>query len=54
MKSTAKTKPPQLDTRAKKILKSLLDARKEAVKSARMHGVPVIYMRAGKIVRERP
>ncbi len=54
MEDTIKTKPPQPDARAKEILKSLRDARKEAVKSARMHGVPVIYMRAGKIVRERP
>jgi hypothetical protein len=39
--------------RAAEILKSLRDARKVAVKSARMHRVPVVYLKAGKLVRER-
>jgi hypothetical protein len=40
--------------RAAKILKSLRAARRTAVKTAKLHGVPIIYMRDGKIVRERP
>jgi len=49
-----KTKPLRANPRAAKILKSLRDARKVAVKSARMHQVPVVYLQAGKLVRERP
>jgi hypothetical protein len=40
--------------RAVEILRSLRDARKVAVKSARLHRVPVVYLQAGKLVRERP
>lgn len=50
----AQPKSRQLDARTVRILKALRDARKEAVKSARMHGVPIIYRRDGKLVRERP
>lgn len=42
-----------VDPRAAMILKALKDARKGAVKAARFHGVPMIYMKDGKIVRER-
>lgn len=41
------------DPRTAKILKSLKDARKAAVKAARFHGVPIVYMKDGKLVRER-
>jgi len=47
-KATART-----DRRSARILQSALDARKAAVESARMHGVPLIYLRNGKLVRER-
>lgn len=50
----AETKSARSGRRAAEILKSLRDARKMAVKSARMHGVPVVYLEAGKLVRERP
>lgn len=55
-----KASPPPIidsvrpDGRTADILKSLRDARKMAVKSARMHRVPVVYLKAGKLVRERP
>ena len=42
-----------VDLRAAKILKSLKDARKAAVKAAKFHGVPIVYMKDGKLVRER-
>jgi len=42
------------DGRTAEILKSLRDARKQAVKLARMHRVPVVFLKAGKLVRERP
>ena len=45
---------PLADARVAEILKALRDARKVAVKSTRMHGVPIVYMKAGKLVRERP
>jgi hypothetical protein len=47
------SKSPSQSRRAAEILKSLRDARKLAVKCARLHRVPVVYMRAGKLVRER-
>ena len=54
MKTTViKTKTVWLDARTSAILKSLR-ARRAAVETARMHGVPVVYLRAGKLVRERP
>ena len=49
----SKQKMAPLDRRSAKILKSLRDARKAAVKSARMHGVPIIYLKNGKLIRER-
>jgi hypothetical protein len=55
MKTTStKTAPrPVASARSAVILASLRDARKNAVKAAKMHHVPVVYMRAGTIVRER-
>ena len=50
---TAKQKKTGVDSRTAKILKALREARKAAVKSARMHGVPIIYMKNGKLIRER-
>ena len=41
-------KATRLDERTRKIMKALRDARKEAIKSARMHGVPIVYMKNGK------
>jgi len=41
------------DRRSAQILQSARDARKAAVKSARMHRVPVIYLKNGRLVRER-
>lgn len=41
------------DPRTAKILKALKDARKAAVKAAKFHGVPIVYMKDGKLVRER-
>jgi hypothetical protein len=54
MRTTPTPKPRPLDARTGKILKALRDAREDAVKSARMHGVPIVYIRNGRIVRERP
>jgi len=55
MKPTLKKrKQPELDPRSAAILRALRAARKEAVKSARMHRVPIVYLRDGKLVRERP
>jgi hypothetical protein len=50
---TAKQTKPRIDSRTAKILKALREARKAAVKSARRHGVPVIYLKNGKLIRER-
>jgi len=49
----AKPKKHRIDSRTAKILKALRLARKAAVKSARMHGVPIIYVKDGKLIRER-
>jgi hypothetical protein len=54
MNPTKKAKAPQINARTAAILKGLRDARKAAVKSAQLHGVPIIYRKAGKLVRERP
>jgi hypothetical protein len=43
----------RLDQRTRKIVKALRDARKEAIKIARMHGVPITYLKNGKLIRER-
>ncbi len=44
---------PAVSARSAAILASLRYARKSAVKTAKMHGVPVVYLRAGTLVRER-
>jgi hypothetical protein len=46
-------KATKLDQRTRKIMKALRDAREEAIKSARMHGVPITYLKNGKLIRER-
>jgi hypothetical protein len=51
---TRKGKGAKPDARTGEILKALRDARKEAVKSARLHRVPIVYLRDGKLVREHP
>lgn len=56
MKALAtKTKPsPRAgDPRTVGILASLRDARKAAVKSAKLHGMPVVYLRGGNVVKAR-
>ena len=57
MKTTA-TRPKAsrrtLSPRTAGILAALRDARKSAVKTAKMHHTPVIYLRAGTLVRARP
>ena len=54
MKMTASKKATaRTERRSAQILQSARDARKAAVKSARMHGVPVIYIKNGKLIRER-
>jgi len=47
-------KPKRPSARDAKILRSLRNARKIAVETARQHGTPIIYLVDGKIVRERP
>ena len=55
MKATALKSPrPKLDPTTKQIMAALRRARAVAVKTARMHGTPIIYMRDGKIIREYP
>ncbi len=49
----SKNKKARIDPRTAKIIKALREARKLAVKSARMHGVPIIYLKNGKLIRER-
>ena len=51
----AKTKSrlPATDSRTAGILAALKDARKAAVRSAKMHRVPVVYLRGNTLVRER-
>ena len=44
---------PRIDRRSANILKALRDARKLAIKTARMHGVPISYLKNGKLIRER-
>jgi hypothetical protein len=51
--TTPKRAPVRTDRRSAQILRSARDARKAAAKSARMHGVPLIYLKNGKLVRER-
>jgi hypothetical protein len=54
MNPRPRSQPRPKSARAAKILKALRDARQDAVKTARMHGVPIVYLRNGRIVRERP
>jgi hypothetical protein len=55
MKTTSpKQTRARLNPRAAKILKSLRNARKQAVKTARLHRTPIVYLQDGKLVRERP
>ena len=51
----AKTKqrPSATDARTADILASLRDARKAAVKSARLHRAPMVYLRGGDLVKAR-
>lgn len=54
MNSQPKSKKrPIADARTAEILTSLRDARKSAVKSARLHRTPVVFLRAGKVVKAR-
>jgi hypothetical protein len=41
------------DARTSGILASLRDARKSAVKTARLHKTTVVYLRGGKLVKAR-
>lgn len=53
MKTPSKTSHPAVSARSAAILAALRDARKSAVKTARMHGTPIVYLRGGTLVRER-
>ena len=53
-RSAQKQKAAATNPRAAKILKSLRNARKNAVEIARLHRTPIVYMQDGKLVRERP
>ena len=56
MKTTS-TKPPataKTDAMTKLITASLRGARADAVKTARMHRTPIVYLSQGKVVSERP
>lgn len=46
--------PPKPDATAKLIATSLRQARCDAVKQARMHRTPIVYLSQGKLVSERP
>jgi len=50
---TSRGKSVRPDARTLKILRALRDARKAAVKSARMHGARISYLKNGKLIRER-
>jgi hypothetical protein len=41
------------DSRTSGILASLRGARKSAVKTARLHQTPIVYLRAGTLVKTR-
>ncbi len=49
-----KPKRVSQDPRTAKIMKSLRNARKAAVKTARLHRTPIVYLQDGKLVREWP
>jgi hypothetical protein len=51
--ATKTRKRPVPDVRTAGILASLRDARKVAVKLARRHRTPVVYLRAGTVVKAR-
>lgn len=51
VKNPAVTKP---DAMTKLIAASLRGARADAVKIARMHRTPIVYLSQGKVVSERP
>jgi hypothetical protein len=50
----ARKNSPEINPRAKKALVSLRAARREAVKQARLHGTPIVYLQDGKLIREWP
>ena len=52
--SSAKPKRAGSNPRAAKILKSLRNARKQALEKARQHRTAIVYLEDGKVVRERP
>ena len=49
----AKQKKPRIDARTAKIVKALREARRLAIKTARMHGASISYLKNGKLIRER-
>ncbi|MEO6002340.1 MAG: hypothetical protein ABIZ04_06285 [Opitutus sp.] len=49
----SKSRPSVADTRTTGILAALRDARKAAIKSARLHRAPVVYLLGGTIVKAR-
>jgi hypothetical protein len=53
-RAAQKLKGAAASPRAAKILKSLRNARKNAVEIARLHRTSIVYMQDGKLVRERP
>lgn len=53
-KPSAKQPRSAKNPQTAKILRSLRNARKHAVETARQHRTPIIYMKDGKLVRERP
>jgi hypothetical protein len=53
-RAAQKQKGAAASPRAAKILKSLRNARKNAVEIARLHRTSIVYMQDGKLVRERP
>lgn len=55
MKTIAiKSSPAKLDPATKEIMAALRRARSVAIKTARMHGTPIIYQSKGKLIREHP
>lgn len=56
MKTTATKRPPAAkpDAMTKLITASLRGARADAVRLARMHRPPIVYLSQGKVVSERP
>lgn len=56
MKTLSAKKSPEAKTDALTTLitASLRKARTDAVKTARMHRTPIVYLKNGKIISERP